>query len=86
VENHYFKVQVHERKGHLKLPCSLTRQGKNCECIQHTRECIQHTRECIQHTRECIQHTRECIQHTRSSLSLYWAATGFYFINQPLCA
>jgi len=65
VENHYFKVQVHERKGHLKLPCSLTRQGKNCECIQHT---------------------RECIQHTRSSLSLYWAATGFCFINQPLCA
>jgi len=24
-KNHCFKVQVHERKGHLKLPCSLTR-------------------------------------------------------------
>jgi len=39
-KNHCFKVQVHERKGHLKLPCSLTRQGKNCECIQHTRSSL----------------------------------------------
>jgi len=29
--------------------------------------------------------TVNVIQHTRSSLSLYWAAIGFYFINQ-LCA
>jgi len=54
---HHLSVHVHERKGHLKLPCSLNRQGKNCECIQHT----------------------------RSSLSLCWAAIGFYFIIQ-LCA
>jgi len=25
-------IQIHERKGHLKLPCSLTTQGKNYEC------------------------------------------------------
>jgi len=25
-------MQVHKRKGHLKLPCSLNRQGKNYEC------------------------------------------------------
>jgi len=24
-------MQVHKRKGHLKLSCSLSRQGKNCE-------------------------------------------------------
>jgi len=29
---HYFEVQVHNCKGHLKLLCSLTKQGKNCEC------------------------------------------------------
>jgi len=23
-------MQIHKRKGHLKLLCSLTRQGKNC--------------------------------------------------------
>jgi len=28
----FASVQVHERKGQLKLPCSLTRQGKNREC------------------------------------------------------
>jgi len=25
-------MQVHQRKGHLKLLRALTRQGKNCEC------------------------------------------------------
>ena len=25
-------MQVHKRKGHLKLLCSLTTQGENCEC------------------------------------------------------
>ena len=25
-------MQVHKRKGHLKLLCSLTRQAENCEC------------------------------------------------------
>jgi len=25
-------MQIHKRKGDLKLPCSLSRQGKNCEC------------------------------------------------------
>ena len=31
-KKHDFKVQVHKRKEHLKLPCNLTRQGKYCEC------------------------------------------------------
>ena len=31
-KNHDFKLQVHERKGHSKLHCSLTRYGKYCEC------------------------------------------------------
>jgi len=26
------KVQVHKRKGHLKLHCNLTRHGKKLEC------------------------------------------------------
>jgi len=25
-------TKIHKREGHLKLLCSLTRQGKNCEC------------------------------------------------------
>jgi len=25
-------MKIHKREGHLKLLCSLTRQGKNCEC------------------------------------------------------
>jgi len=25
-------MQVHKRKGHLKLSCIWSRQGKNCEC------------------------------------------------------
>jgi len=25
-------MQVHKRKGHLNLLCTLTRQGKNYEC------------------------------------------------------
>ena len=32
LKKHDFNVQVHERKGQSKLLCSLTRQGKNCEC------------------------------------------------------
>jgi len=30
-------MQVHKRKGLLKLPCSLSRQGKIVNVIQHTR-------------------------------------------------
>ena len=57
-KRHNSKCQVHERKGHLKLPCSL-KPGK--------------------------PKIVNVSQHTRSSLSLYWAVIGFYFINQ-LCA
>jgi len=34
------KVQVHKRKGHIKLDCGLTKQGKNGDVIQHTRTCL----------------------------------------------
>ena len=33
-------MQIHKRKGHLKLLCSLTRQGKIVNVIQHTRSCL----------------------------------------------
>jgi len=34
-------MQVHKRKGHLTLPCSLTTQGKKImNVIQHTRFCL----------------------------------------------
>jgi len=33
-------MQVHKRKGHLKMFCSWTRQGKNSECHPASRSSL----------------------------------------------